>query len=142
MKNLSIKLFSMLVIMLLCLSPLSAIDLNQGDNTPIINGTNTKNDNYIADVNDTINNNIKDNNSDVEIKSINKTENLKNKEEFKNLSLNDTNATKNLTTLQDNAPGTFADLQTEINKAPANLMEVNLLVSLKLLYLLYCLKTL
>ena len=42
MKNSSIKLFSMLVIMLLCLSPLSAIDLNQGDNTPIINGTDTK----------------------------------------------------------------------------------------------------
>ena len=87
MKNLSIKLFSMLVIMLLCLSPLSAIDLNQGDNTPIINGTDTKNDNNIADVNDTINNNIKDNNSNVEIKSINETENFKNKEECKNLSL-------------------------------------------------------
>ena len=46
-----------------------------------------KNDNNIADVNDTINNNIKDNNSNVEIKSINETENFKNKEECKNLSL-------------------------------------------------------
>ena len=61
MKNSSIKLFSMLVIMLLCLSPLSAIDLNQGDNTPLINGTDTKKNNNIIDANDTINNNIKDN---------------------------------------------------------------------------------
>ena len=46
-----------------------------------------KNDNNIADVNDTINNNIKDNNSNVEIKSINETDNFKNKAECKNLSL-------------------------------------------------------
>ena len=93
MKNLGIKLFSVLVILLFCLSPLGAIDLGHGDNATHINDNNGTD---IKDVNDT----IKVNDSDVEIKSVNDTavdlDNDENDVECKDLSFNDTNSSKKL----------------------------------------------
>ena len=79
MKNLGIKLFSVLVILLFCLSPLGAIDLNQGDNVTHSNhnGTDIKDVNdTIKDVNDTIKDDDTDkvNDGDIEDKSVNGTD--------------------------------------------------------------------
>ena len=61
MNNSSIKLFCILFILMYCLAPLSAIDLNQDNNTTIKN------------MNDSSNDTIEDN-GDIEIKKINDTE--------------------------------------------------------------------
>ena len=92
MKNLGIKLLSIFIVLLFCLSPLGAIDLNQGDNATHINNTNNWDMN---DVNDT----IKVNDRDMEIKKVNETvvdlDNDEGNLACKNLSLNDSNSCKN-----------------------------------------------
>ena len=65
MNNLGIKVLSVFIVLLFCLSPLGAIDFNQGDNATNINNNTAT----IKDVNDT----IKVNDSDMEIKSVNDT---------------------------------------------------------------------
>ena len=92
MKNSSIKLVALLFILLFSLSPLNAIDLNQCDNATYINCTDMKKDSNVVEINDT----IKDNDSDVEIKCINETGNFKNNVGYINQSLNDSNSSKNL----------------------------------------------
>ena len=97
MKNLGIKIFSVLVILLFCLSPLGAIDLNQGYNVTHTNHNGTD----IKDVNDTIKDTtVKVNDSDVEIKSVNDTaadlDNNESDVESKDISLNDTNSSQKL----------------------------------------------
>ena len=92
MKNSSIKLVALLFILLFSLSPLNAIDLNQCDNATYINCTDMKKDSNVVEINDT----IKDNDSDVEIKCINENGNFKNNVGYINQSLNDSNSSKNL----------------------------------------------
>ena len=92
MKNSSIKLVALLFILLFSLSPLNAIDLNQCDNATYINCTDMKKDSNVIEINDT----IKDNDSDVEIKCINENGNFKNNVGYINQSLNDSNSSKNL----------------------------------------------
>ena len=98
MKNLGIKLFSVLVILLFCLSPLGAIDLGQGDNATYANDNNGTD---IKDVNDTIENNhtVKVNDSDIEIKKLNETADLNeegNEIESQGMSSNDSDSSQNL----------------------------------------------
>ena len=86
MKNLGKKIFTVFIVLLFCLSPLGAIDLNQGDNSSHLNDLNDGS--HLNDLNGT----------DIEIKSINETdESIKgNDVESQKLSINDSNSSKSL----------------------------------------------
>ena len=86
MKNLGKKIFTVFIVLLFCLSPLGAIDLNQGDNSSHLNDLNDSS--HLNDLNGT----------DIEIKSINETdESIKgNDVESQKLSINDSNSSKSL----------------------------------------------
>ena len=86
MKNLGKKIFTVFIVLLFCLSPLGAIDLNQGDNSSHLNDLNDGS--HLNDLNGT----------DIEIKSINETdESIKGYDvESQNLSINDNNSSKSL----------------------------------------------
>lgn len=101
MKNFLLKFFSVFVILLFCLSPLVAIDLEQGVNLTHAN------ENNCTDINE-VNGTIKVNDSDVEIKGVNGTVvdkkingvndtaadfNNETTVEIQNMSSNDTNST-------------------------------------------------
>ena len=89
MKNLGIKLISVFIVLQFCLSPLGAIDLDQGNNATHVNNTNNTdkiNENDTFKVNDSID----------KINLNNETDDLKNDVKCKNLSSNDTNSSKNL----------------------------------------------
>ena len=107
MNTLKIKFIGLLVILLFCLSPLSAIDFNHVANVPhnnnINNSFNIKKLNNAISVNDT----IESNDSDAEIKGINETDDASHNENddashnendvvIQNLSKNDSNYTPNL----------------------------------------------
>lgn len=83
MNNRGIKLFSILVIFLFCLSPLGAIGLNQGDNATHVNDNNTNNT-EIKDINDTI-----------KVNEVVDLDNDKSNVESQNITLNDSNSSLN-----------------------------------------------
>lgn len=75
MKNLGKKFFTVLIILFFCLSPLGAIDLNQGDNSSHLNDLNDGS--HLNDLNGT----------DIEVESVNETDVESQKLQAKNINL-------------------------------------------------------
>ena len=96
----SIKLFCIFVMIMYCLAPLSAIDLNQDNNNTLKELNDTSNDTIIDNVNEPINDNINDTIND----NVNKTIN-EDKMNFEIEKVNETeNNTDNETKLQVSRP--------------------------------------
>lgn len=96
MNNSFLKILSIFLILLFCLSPLAAIDLGQGDSSAQINDNNNTN---FKDLNDTViadDTGLDDN--AMEIESDNETDDINAVDdvEIQNVSINDSNSTKNL----------------------------------------------
>ena len=96
----SIKLFCIFIMIMYCLAPLSAIDLNQDNNNTLKELNDTSNDTIIDNVNEPINDNINDTIND----NVNKTIN-EDKMNFEIEKVNETeNNTDNETKLQVSRP--------------------------------------
>ena len=100
MKRSNIKLFCIFIMIMYCLAPLSAIDLNQDNNNTLKELNDTSNDTIIDNVNEPINDNINDTIND----NVNKTIN-EDKMNFEIEKVNETeNNTDNETKLQVSRP--------------------------------------